>query len=310
MMTNFIQTSPPTTVCAAFKPALITLALERLRPHRPLPVSTLTGKKYLQVLASIATVGLVEPLVVIDDVSRPECFVVLDGRLRLEALRRLGKVDALCLISTDDETYTYNRQVNHLSPAQDARMIAEAIRKGVSPARIATVLGVVPRTVQSKAALLEGICKEAAELLADKMCPASVYVTLKWLKPIRQIEAAELMCNQGNFTSAFAKAIRSTTPVEQLTVREPLKRRTNREITLQVAKLEREIATMQATHSAVEETYSVEHLELAASAAYIVKLMGNDAVSDWLRSHYAEYWSQLTAVADEARGAQKAKALA
>ncbi|WP_091793130.1 plasmid partitioning protein RepB C-terminal domain-containing protein [Burkholderia sp. WP9] len=118
-----------------------------------------------------------------------------------------------------------------------------------------------------------------------------------------------LSTSQGNFTSAFAKAIRSTTPVEQLTIREPLKRRTNREATLQVAKLEREIATMQATHSTVEETYSVEHLELAVSAAYIVKLMGNDAVSDWLRSYYAEYWSQLTAVTDEARGALKAKAL-
>jgi hypothetical protein len=289
---------------------MVTLDLDRLRPHRPLPTSVTTGKKYLQVLASVATIGLVEPLVVIADKLRPQCYVVLDGRLRLEALKSLKRIDALCLISTDDETYTYNKQVNHLSPAQDARMIAEAIHKGVSPARIATVLGIVPRTVQSKASLLDGICKEAAALLADKTCPASVYFTLKGLKPIRQIEAAELMCSQENFTSAFAKAIRSTTPAEQLVPNKNPKRRGSSELASQISRLEHEIATLQETHSAVEDAYSIEHLELAVSVAYIVKLMGNESVSEWLRIHYAEYWSQLVAVADEARNVSKAKAIA
>jgi hypothetical protein len=76
------------------------------------------------------------------------------------------------------------------------------------------------------------------------------------------------------------------------------------------ARLEREIATLQATHSAAEEAYSIEHLELAVSAAYVVKLMSNEAVSEWLHIHYAEYWSQLLAVVDEARNVQKSKALA
>jgi hypothetical protein len=305
-----ISTSPSAKVRSAFHSGLVTLTLDRLRPHRPLTQPVLAGRKYLQVLASIAAVGLVEPLVVIEDESRQDCFVVLDGRLRLEAMKSLGKVDALCLLSTDDETYTYNRQVNHLSPAQDARMIAEAIRKGVSPARIATVLGVMPRTVQNKATLLDGICREAGTLLADKMCPASVYNTLKWLTPIRQIEAAELMCSQGNFTSAFAKAIRSTTPTEQLVAREPRQRRTSSELALQISKLEREIATLQATHSAAEEVYSVEHLELAVCAAYVVNLMSNREISDWLGAHYPEYLSQLIAIADEARSVEKSKRVA
>jgi len=284
----------------AFWPDLMTLSVDILRPHRPLPASAISSRKYLQVLASVATVGLVEPLVVVEDATRPRCYVVLDGRLRLEALKRLGKLEAVCLISTDDETYTYNRHVNRLTPAQDARMIAEAMRRGVSPARIASVLGVVQRTVKQKAALLDGICGEAAALLADKICPASVYSTLRWLTPLRQIEAAELMCSQANFTSAFAKAIRSTTPAEQLVTRVRRPRRDATEASLQIAQLEHEIATLEASHSEAEETYSVEHLELAVSLAFIVRLLNNDAISTWLREHYDHLWGQLEAVASEA----------
>ena len=307
MSTKTLSVDAGTALQPAFMPELVTLALDLLRPHRPLPVSAVSGKKYLQVLASIVSVGLVEPLVVVADATRSGCYVVLDGRLRLEALKRLGKPDALCLISTDDETYTYNRHVNRLTPAQDARMIAEAMRKGVAPERIASVLGVMQRTVKQKAALLDGICEEAAALLADKFCPASVYSALRWLKPLRQIEAAELMCSQGNFTSAFAKAIRSTTSVEQLVTREPRKRKEPSETSLQIARLEREIALLQATHSAAEETYSVEHLELAVSMAYISRLLSNRTIANWLRGRYPEYWRQLDAVASECRGNHKTR---
>ena len=284
----------------AFLPNLVTLKPHLLRPHRPLAAGATNSKKFLQVLASIATVGLVEPLVVIEDKSRPQCYVVLDGRLRLEALRRLKKDAADCLLSTDDETYTYNRHVNRLTPAQDARMIAEAVRRGLPQARIAAVLGIDARTVKAKATLLEGLCAEGVALLADKNCPASVYATLKSMKPLRQLEAAELMCSQANFTSAFARAIRSTTTPDQLITREAPKGRTDREVASQVACLEREIATLQATFSNAEETYSVEHLELAVSASYIAKLMRNGKVSAWLQDRYPNYWAQLNAVAGEA----------
>ncbi|CAD6522312.1 hypothetical protein LMG28727_01754 [Paraburkholderia kirstenboschensis] len=129
---------------------------------------------------------------------------------------------------------------------------------------------------------------------------ASVYSTLRWLTPLRQIEAAELMCSQANFTSAFAKAIRSTTPVEQLVTRVRRPRRDATEASLQIAQLEHEIATLEASHSEAEETYSVEHFELAVSLAFIARLLNNDAISTWLHEHYDHLWGQLEAVASEA----------
>ena len=57
------------------------------------------------------------------DRERTGAFTVLDGRMRLEALRDMRMEKAMCLISTDDEGYTYNKRVNRLSVVQEHRMI-------------------------------------------------------------------------------------------------------------------------------------------------------------------------------------------
>ena len=75
----------------AFASAAVPLKLSTLRISRPLPAPALVSKKFYQVLASIAAVGLVEPVVVTAVGESAESYRVLDGRLRLEALRRLGK---------------------------------------------------------------------------------------------------------------------------------------------------------------------------------------------------------------------------
>jgi len=87
----------------AFASAAVPLKLSTLRISRPLPAPALLSKKFYQVLASIAAVGLVEPVVVTAVGEPAESYRVLDGRLRLEALRRLDKDEALCLVTTDDE---------------------------------------------------------------------------------------------------------------------------------------------------------------------------------------------------------------
>lgn len=39
-------------------------------------------------------------------------YLMLDGHVRLDVLRELGKVETLCLVSTDDEHCTYNHRAN------------------------------------------------------------------------------------------------------------------------------------------------------------------------------------------------------
>jgi hypothetical protein len=295
-------TTQMTAVKAAFEAQVVTISLDRIQTPRPPTASAMTSRKFLQILASIATIGLVEPLVVTRIQPAGETYRLLDGRLRYNALQRLNIPDAACLISTDDEAYTYNKHINRLTPAQDARMISKAIDQGVSSERIANVLGLDTNTVRRRATLLTGICPEAAELLAEKVCPATTFSILKQMKPLRQLEAAELMCGQGNYSSAFVRAILAATPENQLELRPPSTRKTDAELTAQLTKLEKELAALQANATLTDERYGVDQLHLTVAIGYVSTLMNNAAVVLWLEQHYlqfANYFQQLKEEADE-----------
>lgn len=291
---------------AAFERQPVALRLDALHSSRPLPKNTTASKKFLQILASIAAIGLVEPLIVLRVVGDKDTFRILDGRLRVEALHRLGLNEALCLIATDDEAYTYNKHISRLTSAQDARMIAKAIERGVPRERIASVLGIEVNTVKRRAGLLDGISHEAAALLADKACPATTFNELKLMKPLRQIEAVELMCGQGNFTSAFARAIVAATPPEQLEHSADARSKSDNEVVEQLAKLERELATLQATVAQTDERYGIEHLHLTVSAAYVATLVSNERVFHWLNERHPDFATQFEAISKEARDARSA----
>ncbi|WP_341313575.1 plasmid partitioning protein RepB C-terminal domain-containing protein [Paraburkholderia sp. IMGN_8] len=291
---------------AAFESQPVMLQLNALNSSRPLPKTATAGKKFLQILASIAAIGLVEPLIVLRIAGDKDAFHILDGRLRVEALRRLGSTEGLCLIATDDEAYTYNKHISRLTSAQDARMIAKAIERGVPRERIALVLGIEVNTVKRRAGLLDGISHEAAALLADKACPATTFNALKLMKPLRQIEAVELMCGQGNFTSAFARAIVAATPPEQLEHSAGTRGKSDNEVVEQLARLERELATLQATVAQTDERYGIEHLHLTVSAAYVATLVSNEHVFHWLNERHPDFAAQFEAISKEARDARSA----
>ncbi|WZB74802.1 plasmid partitioning protein RepB C-terminal domain-containing protein [Achromobacter insuavis] len=143
-------------------------------------------------------------------------FIALDGRMRVEALRDLGKEHALCLISTDDEGYTYNKWVNRLSVVQAHRMIVRAAERGVSIEQLANALDVSPGAIRARFRLLDGICSEAVAILADKPATYGMFRILRQMKPFRQIDVAQAMANLGNYSIKLATAMLQNTPTDQL----------------------------------------------------------------------------------------------
>src|SRR5215510_12567501 len=91
----------------AFERESVVVAIRNLVPLRTLRPGTKETKKYSQIVRSIRAIGLVEPPVVAPDPAKPDNYFLLDGQLRVEALRDLGVAEVECIISTDDETYTY-----------------------------------------------------------------------------------------------------------------------------------------------------------------------------------------------------------
>jgi ParB-like chromosome segregation protein Spo0J len=108
---------------------------------------TKSGKKYTQIVSSVRAIGLVEAPVVTPDKRRAGSYYLLDGHLRVEALKDLGVNEVECLISTDDEAYTYNKRLNRLAAVQEHRMIVRAVDRGVRPERIAEALNLDVATI-------------------------------------------------------------------------------------------------------------------------------------------------------------------
>ncbi len=286
-------------VTLGFKRNSVVVPLAQLVPLKIMRPGTKKSQKYAQILTSVRAVGLVEAPVVAPDRKHRGRYFLLDGHLRIEVLKDLGIAEVECLVATDDETYTYNKRINRLAPVQEHRMIQRAIDRGVPKERIAEALGLDVQTVRKRTRMLDDICADAADILKDSPSPAATFDVLRCMAPIRQVEAAELMTGQNNYTATFARAILAATPEAQLV--SPRKKKPGGEQAVsaeQIARLDRELASLQAQVKSVEETYGIDNLHLTVAKGYIRKLLGNARVVRWLSQHRQEYLTEFQSIAE------------
>ena len=274
----------------------VRVALSKLIALKPIRPEIKRGGKYQQILTSVREVGLVEPPVVKQAPHKKGGFFILDGHLRVEALREIGVSEVDCLVAVEDDTYTYNKHVNRLSAVQNHRMIVRAANNGASPERLAKALGFTPETIRKKFKLLQGICEEVAELLADTNCPQTTFDVRRRMKPVRQIEAAELMLGNRDFTAVFAKALLLTTPLEQLVA--PNSRANKAAGVGQATGIERELATLQSRAKILEDSYSDDLMVLTVTKGYLTTLLGNASIVRWLTKHHPEYLKEFERIVD------------
>ena len=162
-----------------FEAASQRLAITDIQPLKMVSAAVKKTPKYAQIVASIGEVGIVEPPVVARDRNDHGKYLLLDGHLRIEALKDQGETEVACLISMEDEAFTYNKRINRIAIIQEHRMIIKAIERGVSEERIAKSLNVDVASIKRKRRLLDGICSEAAEILKDKHIAVHAFAELK-----------------------------------------------------------------------------------------------------------------------------------
>lgn len=287
----------PDSVAHGFEEDCVTLPVAALLPVKVLRTATKSSKKYQQIAASIREVGLVEPPVVARDPANPGTFLLLDGHVRIEVLKDLGVEQVECLVSTDDEAFTYNKRISRLSSVQEHKMIRRAIERGVPEEKIAKALDINTQSVRRKVRMLDGICDETVALIKDKPCPMAVFEILRKMKPLRQIEAAELLVNANNYSVAYASAILAGTPQTQLV--EGSKAKRIKGITPEaMARMESELARLQESITSIQETYGQDHLHLTVIKGYLAKLLGNARVVRYLMQHRPEFLTEFQAIAD------------
>lgn len=258
--------TPAAPVAMGFEEVGLRIPIDHIQPLRLVTNTIKKTPKYAQITASIREVGIVESPVVARDRSEPERYLLLDGHLRVEILKDLGETEVVCLVSTDDEAFTYNRRVNRIAMVQEHRMILKAVERGVSEERIAKALNVNVAEIRRKRKLLDGICPEAAEILKEKHVPINTFAQLKKMAPLRQIEAAELMVAMNKYTVPYAKSLLAATPQAQLA--DSQKRKIVKGLTEeQMALMERESVNLEREFKVVEQSYGTDHLDLVLARA-------------------------------------------
>jgi ParB-like chromosome segregation protein Spo0J len=180
-----------TKLRSAFQANILTLPLNSIVPQKSATAEVVRSSIFKQILSSVREIGLIEPLVVYPQEGKG--FLLLDGHLRFEALKILGREEVNCILSTDDESYTYNKRVNHIPPVAQHFMLMEALKSGVAEERIAATLNVDVAAIRRRAQMLEGICPEVVEMLRDKKLSLELFPVLRKMKAIGQIATVELM---------------------------------------------------------------------------------------------------------------------
>jgi hypothetical protein len=103
-----VESSVP--VSQAFQSDTVVVALDQLLPVKAIGKAAKASHKYRQIAKSILEIGLVEPPVVAPGVAGSNTYLLLDGHLRVDVLRDMGITTVECIVSTDDEAFTYNKR--------------------------------------------------------------------------------------------------------------------------------------------------------------------------------------------------------
>lgn len=292
-----MKSKPLTPVKMAFEGEGVRIAIADINPLKIVDDALRKTTKYAQIAASIREVGIVEPPIVARDQSETGKYLLLDGHLRIDVLKQLGETEVDCLISTDDEAFTYNKRVNRLATVQEHRMIVKAIERGVPQERIAKALNVNIAHIVVKRRLLDGICPEVAEILKDKHIAIHTFSELRKMVPLRQIEAAELMVAMNKYTVNYAKSLLAATPNEQLIESGKPKHITGLSDE-QVALMERESVSLEREFKIAERSYGTDHLDLVLSNGYLAKLLANAKVVRYLAQHHSDILAEFQKLAE------------
>ncbi|MEG6507264.1 plasmid partitioning protein RepB C-terminal domain-containing protein [Nitratidesulfovibrio sp. 1201_IL3209] len=277
-----------------FERKLATLPIADLRLTKTLSTHVKQGRKYSQILSSIREVGLIEPPVVAL-CSQGSEYILLDGHLRILALEELGEKDVNCLVSVDNEGYTYNKFINRLSAVQEHKMIVKALNSGVSEEKLAASLSLDIKSIRHKKGLLDGVCKEAVDLLKDKIMSENVFRVLKKMKPMRQIKVAMLMNDQNRYSDVYARVLLEGTPANQL-VADAKKKKLSPAAVEKRIRLEEESIALGEDIRALNDSYGRDMLNLDIIRSYLKRMLSNQNIAGYLKKHHPEIHDKFSEI--------------
>jgi hypothetical protein len=179
-------------------------------------------------------------------------------------------------------------------------MILKAIEKGASEERLAKALNLSISSIRQKKSLLEGICPEAVDLLKDRHVPVNTLGKMKQMKPVRQVEVAQLMRAMNKYTISYANSLLAATPSHMLLrAKRPPKGLTSDQLT----KMEQESVSLDRDFRAIENDYGADNLDLVLAQGYVGRLLENARVVGYLAQRYPDVLTEFQSIIQRKRAA-------
>jgi hypothetical protein len=281
----------------AFELDIVVVPISSLLPLRQIAPRIKRSVKYRQIRASMKAVGIIEPPVVTPAKGQKGKYLLLDGHLRLEILKEMEEKEVACLISTDDEAFTYNKRINRISTIEEHKMILKVIEHGLPDEYIAKALDVDVKSITQRKNLLNGICKEVADLLKDKHVPVLTFGILKRMLPVRQIEVVMLMNESNSHSLSYARILLAATPKDQLV--NPAKPKGLKGLSPETTeRMEHELTSLQRDFDLIKKSYGIDMMTFVFARGYVASLLENRNVAHYLRTKQPDFLKEFRRIAD------------
>lgn len=264
---------------------------------RPLRERKVTKREYDRIMASIKTVGLVEPLVVFPENGD---YLILDGVQRYRALTELGIEVVPCIMGKQREAFTGNRMVNRVSPLQEHRMIEKALDE-VDENVIAAALGINGLSHRMKKSLLKQLHVDVAAAYDAGRVTRACAREFTHVKPPRQKEILQAMEGYKDFSINFARALVVKTPPQQRELRGRKHTPWNR-VVQRKNDLLKKLAEAEQKHDFYSQLYKQYTIDLLRLAIYARTLLTNTRIRTHLDQHHPAIVSRFEAIIADARG--------
>jgi ParB family chromosome partitioning protein len=264
---------------------------------RPLRERKVSKREYDRILASIKSVGLIEPLVVFPENGD---YLILDGVQRYRALVELGVPTAPCIMGRQREAFTSNRMVNRVSPVQEHRMIEKALDE-VDEDDIAAALGIATLDHRLKKSLLKQLHADVAAAYDAGKITRACAREFTHVKPARQKEILRAMESYKDYTTSFVRTLVVKTPANQRENRgrkhNPWDKRAQRKNDLL-----KKLADAEQKHDFYSQLYKQYTIDLLRLAIYARSLLTNTKVREYLEKHHTDIVSRFETIIADARG--------
>jgi hypothetical protein len=233
----------------------------------PVRKRTVSAKSYAQLMANIKAVGLIEPLLVYREKDQ---FFILDGYVRYQVLIELGVQTVPCLIQGTKDTYTANRQVNHLTQRQETAMLRDAV-ESLGDETVAQAFGISKLTDRLGQTHDKYLHQEVLAAIKAGQMQRCAGRELSFVVPRRQLEIMAMMKQAGDSSAAFARAQVLRTPASMRSKRRrvnPWERSAKKQKDL-TSKLQ-EVAKHHDFYSVLYRQYVGDLLKLAIYARQLI----------------------------------------